>query len=41
LAGLRQRHLQASERELRRRLAGQLPGEELALRFYGEIDDAA
>ena len=40
LAGLRQRHLDASERELRRRLAGLLLGEDLARKVYGDLDDA-
>jgi hypothetical protein len=41
LSGLRSRHPHASERELRRRLAGLLLGEELAQKVYGTIDDAA
>lgn len=40
LAGLRSRHPQADEAELRRRLAGLLLGEELARKVYGEINDA-
>ena len=36
LAGLRSRYPQASEVELRRRLAGLLLGEELASKVYGE-----
>ena len=40
LAGLRARHPQASEVELRRRLAGLLLGEEAARKVYGEIGDA-
>ena len=41
LMGLRSRYPQASEAELRRRLADLLLGEELALRVYGDINDAA
>jgi len=41
LSGLRSRHPQASEAELRRRLAGLLLGEDLASKVYGEMDDAA
>jgi hypothetical protein len=41
LVGLRQRHPQASERELRRRLADLLLGEDQARKVYGEIKDAA
>ncbi len=41
LAGLRSRYPQASEAELRRRLAGLLLGEELASKVYGEIKHAA
>jgi hypothetical protein len=41
LAGLRQRHPQASEAELQRRLAGLLQGEELAAKFYGPHPDRA
>jgi len=37
LAGLRSRYPQASEAELRRRLAGLLLGEELAHKVYGDI----
>jgi hypothetical protein len=40
LAGLRSRYPQASEAELRRRLAGLLLGEELASKVYGELDHA-
>jgi hypothetical protein len=40
LSGLRQRHPQAREGELRRRLAGLLLGEELARKVYGEVKDA-
>lgn len=41
LSGLRTRHPQASEAELRRRLAGILLGEDLARKVYGEISDAS
>jgi hypothetical protein len=41
LSGLRLRYPQASETELRRRLAELLLGEELAHKVYGEIGDAA
>ncbi len=41
LMGLRSRYPQASEAELRRRLADLLLGEELARRVYGDINDAA
>jgi len=41
LSGLRQRHPQAGEGELRRRLAGLLLGEELARKVYGELKDAS
>ena len=41
LSGLRSRYPQASEVELRRRLAGLLLGEELARKVYGEINHAA
>jgi len=41
LAGLRSRHPQASEAELRRRLAGLVLGEELARKVYGDINHAA
>ena len=41
LSGLRQRHPQASEGELRRRLADLLLGEELARKVYGELENAA
>ena len=40
LMGLRSRYPQASEPELRRRLAGLLLGEELAIKVYGEISHA-
>ena len=40
LTGLRARYPQASEAELRRRLAGLLWGEELARKIYGELDHA-
>lgn len=40
LAGLRAQYPQASEAELRRRLAGLLLGEELARRVYGDLSDA-
>jgi hypothetical protein len=40
LVGLRSRHRQASEAELRRRLADLLLGEELARKVYGEIKNA-
>lgn len=39
LTGLRQRHPNASESELRRRLAGLLLGEELARKVYGDLPD--
>ena len=39
LAGLRSRYPQASETELRRRLADLLLGKELASTAYGEIND--
>jgi predicted component of type VI protein secretion system len=41
LSGLRSRHPQAGEAELRRRLAGILLGEELARKVYGEVSDVA
>ncbi len=41
LAGLRRRHPQASEAELRRRLADLLLGEVLAAKVYGEPPRAA
>ena len=41
LSGLRLRYPQASESELRRRLAGLLLGEELACKVYGELEHAA
>ena len=40
LSGLRMRHPQAGEAELRRRLADLLLGEELARKVYGEISHA-
>jgi predicted component of type VI protein secretion system len=40
LAGLRSQYPQASEAELRRRLAGLLLGDELASKLYGEIGHA-
>jgi len=39
LAGLRSRYPQASETELRRRLADLLLGKELASKVYGEMND--
>ena len=39
LAGLRSRYPQASETELRRRLADLLLGKELARKVYGEMND--
>jgi len=39
LAGLRSRYPQASQAELRRRLAGLLLVEELARKVYGEMSD--
>lgn len=39
LAGLRQRHPQAGEAELRRRLADLLLGPKLAMRAYGPLED--
>lgn len=39
-AGLRRRYPDASEHEIRRRLADLLLGEELAKRVYGEPDYA-
>ena len=41
LSGLRQRHPNAGEGELRRRLAGLLLGDELAQKVYGGIIHAA
>ena len=38
--GLRSRYPQASEAELRRRLAGLLLGDDTARKVYGEISDA-
>lgn len=40
LAGLRTQYAQASESEIRRRLAGLLLGEESACKVYGEISHA-
>lgn len=40
LAGLRLRYPNASQAELRRRLAGLLLGDETARKVYGEINDA-
>ena len=40
LMGLRSRYPQASEGELRRRLAGLILGDELARKVYGEISRA-
>jgi hypothetical protein len=40
LAGLRSQYPQASEIELRRRLAGLLLGEEIACKVYGELPHA-
>jgi hypothetical protein len=40
LTGLRSRYPQASEAELRRRLAGLILGEEAASRVYGELRHA-
>ena len=40
LSGLRSRFPQASQGELRRRLAGLLLGDELAGKVYGELDHA-
>lgn len=40
LAGLRSQYPQASEAELRRRLASLILGDELALKVYGEISHA-
>lgn len=40
LAGLRAQYPQASEAELRRRLAGLLLGEELARKVYGDLPHA-
>lgn len=40
LAGLRAQYPQATEAELRRRLASLLLGEELARRVYGDLPDA-
>jgi hypothetical protein len=40
LAGLRSRHPQANEAELRRRLASLLLGEDVARKVYGDVNDA-
>jgi hypothetical protein len=40
LTGLRSRYPEASETELRRRLAGLLLGEDLACKVFGEISHA-
>ena len=40
LAGLRTRHPEANEKELRRRLADLLLGEDVAFKVYGDIDNA-
>jgi hypothetical protein len=40
LAGLRTRHPEANEKELRRRLADLLLGEDMAFKVYGDIDNA-
>jgi predicted component of type VI protein secretion system len=40
LAGLRSQYPQASDAELRRRLASLILGEELALKVYGELSHA-
>lgn len=41
LSGLRQRHPEANENELRRRLASLLLGDEIAQKVYGDIIHAA
>jgi hypothetical protein len=41
LSGLRRRYPQASEAELRRRLAGLLLGDEIARKVYGDLEHAA
>ena len=41
LSGLRTRYPKSNEKELRRRLADLLLGEEFARRVYGDIADAA
>jgi hypothetical protein len=41
LAGLRQRHPHDTPDQLRRRLAGLLLGEELALKAYGPLPDSS
>jgi len=41
LSGLRQRHPNAGERELRRRMAGLLLGDEIAQKVYGDLIHAA
>ncbi|MEN4040933.1 MAG: hypothetical protein ROW39_01215 [Anaerolineaceae bacterium] len=40
LTGLRSQYPRAGETELRRRLAGLLLGEEIAIKVYGELPDA-
>jgi len=40
LAGLRSRHPNATETELRRRVPDLVPGEDLARKVYGEMNDA-
>ena len=40
LARLRTRHPEANEKELRRRLADLLLGEDVAFKVYGDIDNA-
>ena len=40
LASLRRRHPEASEKELSRRLASLLLGEDLARKVYGDLSDA-
>ena len=40
MSGLRQRHPDAGEAELRRRMAGLLLGEELAEKAYGPLPEA-
>jgi len=39
LLGLRERHPNAGDREIHRRLAALILGEVLALKVYGELDD--
>ncbi len=41
LAGLRQRHPNENQEQLRRRLAGLLLGEDIALRVYGPLPEEA